>query len=248
MNQHELCNEFSADARFLTTHWSVIVRANDDKSVVAYQALSELCRTYWRPLYAFARRQGRAPSDAEDLTQSFVAQLLEKKYLADVRRERGRFRSFLLMAFKRFMRKEYERQHARKRGGHLAAISIDQTAAESGLCLEAERHLEPDIYFERQWAIALLEHVMRKLSEEYRAAGKEELFENLRGSLAGDESKRPYSDIAAQLGLTESAVKMAVYRLRARYRELLRAAIAETVATPAEIEDEIRHLFAVFAT
>jgi len=235
-------------ARFLTTHWSMVIRASHDDSAIARQALGELCRNYWYPLYAFVRRQGYSPADAEDLTQSFLTKLLEMKYLADVRQEKGKFRSFLLMAIKHFMGHEYERQHAQKRGGFQAVVSIDQDAAESRLCLEADRHLEPDVYFERQWAVALLERVMTKLREEYLATGRAKLFENLRDSLVKDESAQPYAELAAQLKLTEPAVKMAVSRLRARYREILREEIAETVETPGEIEDEIRYLFALFSS
>lgn len=235
-------------ARFRTTHWSLIVRAGQDDPVAASQALGELCRNYWYPLYAFVRRQGYPPADAEDLTQSFLAKLLEKNYLADAQREKGKFRSFLLMAIKRFIGNEYERQHAQKRGGFQAVVSIDQDAAELRLCLEADRHLEPDVYFERQWAIALLERVMLKLGEEHLTTGRAKLFESLRGCLVKDESAQPYAELAAQLKLTEPAVKMAVSRLRARYREILRAEIAETVANPEEIEDEIRYLFALFSS
>jgi RNA polymerase sigma factor (sigma-70 family) len=235
-------------ARFRTTHWSLIARAGQDDTVAARRALGELCRNYWYPLYAFVRRQGHPPADAEDLTQSFLAKLLESNYLADVRREKGKFRSFLLMAIKRFIGHEYERQHARKRGGFQAVVSIDQDAAESRLCLEADRHLEPDVYFERQWAIALLERVMLKLGGEYQTTGRARLFENLRGCLVKDESAQPYAALAAQLKLTEPAVKMAVSRLRERYRKILRAEIAETVETPEEIEDEIRYLFKLFGS
>jgi len=235
-------------ARFRTTHWSLIVRAGQDDPVAARKALGELCRNYWYPLYAFVRRQGYSPADAEDLTQAFLAKLLENNYLADVRREKGKFRSFLLMAIKRFISHEYERQHAQKRGGFQAVVAIDQDAAESRLCLEADRHLEPDVYFERQWAVALLERVMLKLGEEYLTTGRAKLFESLQGCIVKYESAQPYAELAVQLKLTEPAIKMAVSRLRARYREILRAEIAETVATPEEIEDEIRYLFALFSS
>lgn len=234
--------------RFLTTHWSMVIRASHDNLDIAHQAMEELCRNYWYPLYAFVRRQGHPPANAEDLTQAFLAKLLKMNYLADVRREKGKFRSFLLMAIKRFIGHENERQHARKRGGHQQIVSIDQETAESRLCLEADRHLEPDVYFERQWAVALLERVMLKLREEYLATGRDKLFESLQGCLVKDEAAQPYAEIAAQLKLTEPAVKMAVSRLRARYREILRAEIAETVANPEEIEDEIRHLFKLFSS
>ena len=236
------------DARFLSTRWSLIVRAGQEDPVGAHQALGELCQNYWYPLYAFVRRQGQSPADAEDMTQSFLAKLLEKNYLEDAQREKGKFRSFLLVALKRFIGHEYERQHAQKRGGHHQVVSMDQETAESWLGLEADRQLEPDVYFERQWAVALLERVMRKLGEEHLATGRAKLFESLRGSLVKEESSQSYAELATQLKLTEAAVKMAVSRLRARYREILRAEIAETVTNPGEVEDEIRYLFTLFSS
>jgi RNA polymerase sigma-70 factor (ECF subfamily) len=232
---------------FVTTHWSVILRAAGGSAPDAHEALSELCRSYWYPLYAFVRRQGHPPPDAEDLTQAFFARLLEKGYVADAQREQGRFRTFLLTACKRFLANEWDRQHARKRGGFQPIVSIDQDLAESRLEAEPAHGLSPDVLFERQYAMTLLEHVMSRLGQEYVETGRSRLFEHLRSCLA-KEAAQPYAAIAAELDLTEAAVKMAVQRLRSRYRVLLREEIARTVADAAEVEDEIRHLFATFGS
>jgi RNA polymerase sigma-70 factor (ECF subfamily) len=238
----------SKDECFVTTHWSMVVRAGRVSSPGADAALTELCRTYWYPLYAFARRQGRSPTDAEDLTQSFFARLLEKNYLADAQREKGRFRTFLLTAFKRFLANEWDRQHALKRGGFDSIVSMDQDWAESRLQAEPSHHTTPETLFERQWAVTLLDQVLKQLETEYTVSGRAEVFRSLRPSLVRGESPKPYSAIATELGLTEPAVKMAVQRLRNRYRELLCAEIAKTVCSPDEVEDEIRQLFSVFGT
>jgi RNA polymerase sigma-70 factor (ECF subfamily) len=233
---------------FATTHWSVVVSAQDQDSSRSLQALESLCRTYWYPLYAFVRRQGRRPHDAQDLTQAFFTRLLQKDYLKSAARAKGRFRTFLLVAFNRFLADEWDRQHAQKRGAFAPIVSIDQELAESRYAAEPAHRLQPDVLFDRQWAVALIEHVMARLHEEYLASGRAKLFEHLRGCLARDQSSPPYAKIAPQLNLTEAAIKMAVHRLRARYREILRAEIAHTVSSPEEIEEEIRHLFSAFET
>ena len=232
--------------QFVTTHWSVIVRATDDDSEAAQAALSELCQTYWYPLYAYVRRRGRSPEDAQDLTQEFFARLISKKYLGDVDRSKGKFRTFLLIALKRFLADEWGRQHAQKRGGFQTIVSIDQELAESRLSAEPAHDLSPDLLFERQWAVTLLEQARLRLRQEYVASGRAVLFEHLGGCLTKNETSSPYTEIATQLGLTVAAVKMAVQRLRARYRELLRLEIGKTVSTPGEIQEEIRHLFSLF--
>ena len=233
---------------FVTTHWSLVLSAQDKDSPRSVEALESLCCTYWYPLYAFVRRQGRRPHDAQDLTQAFFARLLEKDYLKSAGREKGKFRTFLLVAFKRFLADEWDRQHAQKRGGFASIVSIDQELAESRFAAEPADHLQPDVLFDRQWAVALIERVMARLQEEYLASGRAKLFEYLRSCLARDESAPPYAEIAAQLNLTEAAVKMAVHRMRARYREIMRAEIADTVSSPEEIEEEIRHLFSTFGS
>ena len=231
---------------FVTTHWSVVLSAQDRNSPRSTEALESLCRTYWYPLYAFVRRQGRRPHDAQDLTQAFFARLFEKDTLNAVAREKGRFRTFLLVVLKRFLANEWEREHAQKRGGFAPVISIDHELAESRFAAEPAHRLQPDVLFDRQWAATLLDRVMIRLQEEYLLSGRAKLFEYLRGCLARDESALPYAEIAARLNLTEAAVKMAVHRLRARYREILRAEIADTVSSPEEIDEEIRHLFSTF--
>jgi RNA polymerase sigma factor (sigma-70 family) len=231
---------------FVTTHWSVVLSARQKDSPHSAAALETLCRTYWYPLYAYVRRQGHSPHDAQDLTQGFFARLLQKDYLQAAAREKGKFRTFLLVALKRFLANEWDREHAQKRGGFAPVVSIDQEDAESRLAAEPAHNLQPDVLFDRQWARTLLERTMTRLRDEYAATGRARLFELLQGCLAKDESALAYAEIAARLNLTVAAVKMAVRRLRARYREILHAEIADTVASPEEIEEEIRHLFSTF--
>jgi DNA-directed RNA polymerase specialized sigma24 family protein len=232
---------------FVTTHWSAVVRAGQTNSASADEALAELCRTYWYPLYGFIRRQGRTPQDAEDLTQAFLARLLEKNFVAAASQEKGKFRTFLLIALKRFMANEWDREHAQKRGGFQTAVDIDQAMAEARFNAELVHDLQPDVLFERQWAMTLLERVMSQLQEEYTATGRAKLFEHLRSCLVKEESAQPYAIIAMELNLTEAAVKTAVHRLRTRYREILRMEIGKTVVSPEDVELELRHLFSIFS-
>jgi RNA polymerase sigma-70 factor (ECF subfamily) len=227
---------------FVTTHWSVVLRAGGDDA-----ALGELCRAYWYPLYAYVRRLGKSPQDAEDLTQAFFARLLEKNYIAAADQEKGRFRTFLLIALKRFLANEWDREHAQKRGGFQTIVSIDHDLAETRFSAEPAHAEQPDVLFERQWAMALLEQVMARLQSEYTDTGRGELFGHLRACLTRDEAALSYVEIGTRLDMSDAAVKMAVQRLRARYRELLREEIAKTVASPDDIEDELRHLFAIFS-
>jgi RNA polymerase sigma-70 factor (ECF subfamily) len=236
-----------APAHFVTTHWSAVVRAGQVDPAAAETALCELCQTYWYPLYAFIRRQGREPHDAEDLTQAFFARLLEKNYVAAARQEKGKFRSFLLAAVKGFLANEWDRQHAGKRGGFQTHITMDHAMAETRFNSNLAHALQPDVLFERQWAVVLLERVMSHLEQEYLSTGRARLFERLRSCLAR-ESDQSYAQIAVELNLTEAAVKAAVHRMRARYREILRSEIAKTVASPDEVDEELRHLFATFAS
>jgi RNA polymerase sigma-70 factor (ECF subfamily) len=237
-----------AKAWFVTTHWSVVLSAQDSRGRGAREALESLCRDYWFPLYSYARRTGHAPPEAEDLTQGFFARLLEKDYLKAAAQDKGRFRTFLLVALKRFMANEWDRQHAQKRGGFAPMVSIDQELAESRFAAEPAHNLSPDLLFDRQWAVTLLERTMTQLRTEYAATGRAHLFECLCNCITKDESAPPYAEIANRLHLTEAAVKMAVHRLRGRYREILQHEIAQTVSTPEEIEGEIRHLFAAFGS
>jgi len=234
------------DGCFVTTHWSVVLSARDPASPRSAESLESLCRTYWYPLYAYVRRLGHSPADAEDLTQGFFARLLEKDYLKAAAPAKGRFRTFLLTALKRFMANEWDRQHASKRGGFANLVPLDQELAESRFAADTVHDLPPDVLFDRHWAMTLLQTTMARLQEEYVTTGRATLFEYLRPCLARDESALPYTDIAARLNLTEAAVKLDVDRLRARYRDVLRQQIAETVTSPEEIEQEIRELFSAF--
>lgn len=232
---------------FVTTHWSVVLNAGRSDSTHARAALEKLCKTYWHPIYAFVRRQGHSPHDAQDLTQEFFARLLEKNSLGDVDPCRGRFRSFLLASLKHFLANEWDRARAQKRGGGQVLIPIDAKSAESSRGFDPADNLTAEKIFERRWALTLLELVLQRLGEEYVGDGKEQLFERLKPTLTEASRTVPYSEIAARLGVSEGAVKVAVHRLRQRYRELVREEIAQTVAAPAEIEAEIRYLITVMS-
>jgi RNA polymerase sigma-70 factor (ECF subfamily) len=212
----------------------------------AQAALARLCEIYWYPLYAFVRRQGFSPHDAQDLTQDFFACFLHKAWLEDVERERGRFRAFLLAAMKHFLANARDHARAAKRGGGFTMLPLDDEIAEARYQRETAEQISAEQLFERRWAQALLAEVMNRLRTEMEEAGKLPQFEALKFSLAGE--KTAYAEVAHQLGVSESAVKVAVHRLRTRYRALLQAEIAETVATPAEIDDELRHLFAALSS
>jgi RNA polymerase sigma-70 factor (ECF subfamily) len=235
-----------ANPGFATTRWSLVVAAQQKAAPQAGAALADLCRLYWYPLYAFIRRRGHDATEAEDLTQAFFARLLEKDGLAAVTPTRGRFRSFLLAACQHFLANERERASARKRGGG-RVLPLDLSDAEVRYCREPSHELTPEVLFERRWALALLARVLQGLREEYELGGKGRLFDALRGQLTGDGTAA-YATLAADLGMTENAVKTAVHRLRKRYGERLRAEIADTVATEAEIDEEIRELFRALAT
>ncbi len=232
----------------MTTHWSVVLSARQPDSPQATEALETLCRTYWYPLYAFVRRQGCSPQDAQDLTQEFFARLLEKNYLKSAQEQKGKFRTFLLVALKRFLANDWDRRHAQKRGGFAPVISIDEAWAESRFAAEPVAEGQPDQQFDRQWAMTLLDQTMKRLEEEYVSTGRAKLFQALRGLLVKEASALPYAEVAAGLRLTEAAVKMAVHRLRGRYREILKEEIAATVSSPEEVEAEIQHLFSAFAS
>jgi len=236
---------FEAEAkRFATTHWSVVLAAGGDDNRRSREALAKLCATYWYPLYAFVRRQGFGPEDAEDFTQGFFAHLLEHEALANVDRAKGKFRSFLLASLRHFLADERDRARAQKRGGGRAPVPLDVATAEKRFALEAADPTSPDKIFERNWALALMEQVLDRLRAEQVVADKRAQFDLLRDCLMGDPEAPRYADLAVRLGLSEDAVKMAMSRLRRRYRQLLRQEIAHTVSTPEEIEEEIQHLFA----
>lgn len=230
--------------RFATTQWSLVLAAADRTSPRRQQALADLCGAYWYPLYAFARREGRPPAEAEDLTQEFFARLLEKSYLKGVEAERGRFRTFLLLCFKRFMANDHDRATAQKRGGPQPLASLDFSAAEARYQHEPAHVLTPERIFERRWALALLDQVLTRLGEEYQRAGKERLFDQLKFCLVADGQTASYAGTAANLGLSEGAVKVAAHRLRQRYGQLLTAEVARTLECPSDAADEIQQLFA----
>ncbi len=232
---------------FVTTHWSVVVTAGRKDTTRARDALARLCQTYWGPLYAYARRVGNAPHDAQDLTQEFFARLLGKNFLADADESRGRFRSFLLGAFKHFLANEWDKASAQKRGGGQIPIPIDPAVSETTYDYEPADNITADKIYERRWALTLLAQVLKRLREEYVRDGREKLFEELKPTLTEASRTVRYAEMAARLGTSEGAVKVAVHRLRQRYREVLRAEIAETVAGPGEVEDELKNLFAALA-
>jgi len=228
--------------RFATTHWSLVAAAGQRSSPEAQEALATLCRVYWYPLYAYARRRLANVDDAQDLTQEFFAQLLEKDYLQAADPARGKFRSFLLTAFKHFLAKQRDRANAHKRGGGRQFLPLDFQTGERRYDLEPADHATPDTIFERRWALTLLEQTLARLRQEFVNAGKQKLFETLKAALTGEDTLGPYARIAEALDMSEQAVKVAVHRLRRRYQELLRAEIAQTVATTEEIDDELRDL------
>ncbi len=235
----------SGHGYFATTRWSVVVAAKGGESTQARGALEELCSAYWYPLYAFVRRSGKDRHDAEDLVQGFFAVCLEKNYLGEVDRNKGRFRSFLLIALKRFLANEWDKARARKRGGDRSMISLDGLTAEQRYALEPADRSTADRLYERRWALTLLEQVLARLREEHATAGRREAFEQMKEFLTAEGRGTPYAELATRLSMSEGAVKVAVHRLRQRYRELLEDEIANTVASPEEIEEERRHLLAV---
>jgi RNA polymerase sigma-70 factor (ECF subfamily) len=238
-------NHLSASDRrwFTTTHWSVVLSARDRSTQQSTHALATLCETYWFPLYAYVRRSGYSIHDAQDLTQSFFAQLLEKAYLKDVDRRRGKFRSFLLAAMNHHLGHERERDRAQRRGGGRVPFSLNFQDAERSYRLEPPDRATPERLYLRRWAMTLLDCVVRRLEDEHTRAGKAPLYAGLKEFLTADGRSRPYRRVAEELGMSEGAVKVAVHRLRRRYREVLREEIAQTVADPAEIDEELSELF-----
>jgi len=231
----------------MTTHWSVVLAATRSDTTQAQTALARLCQCYWYPLYAYVRRRGYNPHDAQDLTQEFFARLLARKWLAQADRERGRFRTFLLSALGHFLANEWDKARAQKRGGAVEIVPLQLDSAETRYGHEPADPVTPEQGYERQWALALLEEVLNRLNQEHEGEGQADLFAALKPCLVGDRQTQPYATLAAKLGMTEGAIKVAVHRLRQRYRQLLREEIAHTVASTGEIEDEMRHLFTVLA-
>jgi RNA polymerase sigma factor (sigma-70 family) len=236
----------STAAIFATTHWSVVLAAGQSTDAQASEALEQLCRTYWYPLYASVRRRGYSPEDAQDLTQDFLTRLLATHALGTVHPAKGRFRSFLLASLNHFLANEWDKARAQKRGGGQTVISLD--AAETRYRAEPSEGLSPERIFERHWALTLLAQVTARLREDYHTAGKGEVFEALQVYLAGEKGLAPYRETAGQLGLNVDALKKAVERLRRRYGELLREEIAHTVSGAVELDEEIRYLRTVLGS
>jgi RNA polymerase sigma factor (sigma-70 family) len=241
-----------ASRRFATTRWSRVLQARDQPAPEAREALADLCRAYWYPLYALIRRRSHDSHEAQDLTQGFFARLLEKDFLADVDPAHGRFRAFLLAAIKHYLANESDRARAAKRGGDRRIISFDRRefdwdSGESRFLLEPSHELTPERLFERQWALALLDRVLSRLRDEYAAADKRTRFEVLQPFLSLDRHLANYADAAERLNMTDASARVAAHRLRKRYRALLRDEIAHTVATPDDVDDELLYLFDVLS-
>ncbi len=231
-------------AQFAHTHWSVVLSAaNKQDPTRALESLEKLCRVYWHPLYFYARRQDESPHDAQDLTQEFFARLLQNDLLDSVDRSRGRFRSFLLAAFRHFLSNERDKARAQKRGGGQVPVPIDASDAETHYGLEPVEKMTAEKIFERRWAMTLLERTATRLREEYERDGKNQLFEHLKITLTEPRGAIAYAVLGRALQMSEGAVKVAVHRLRLRYREILRSEVADTLADPADVEDEVRQIF-----
>lgn len=228
--------------RFASTHWSMVLQAGHSSLPGGKESLEQLCRVYWYPLYAFIRRRGYSVHDAQDLTQGFMARLLEKKYIGLADPKRGKFRSFLLKSLQHYMTDEWSKQQSQKRGDRQTVVDFNPEHAEMRYRAEPATELAPDVIFEKRWAVTVLEQVLDRLRAEYDTDGKAELFEALKNSLWGAEDPPTGAELAAQLSLSKGAVKVAAHRLRSRFRQLLRAEIAQTVASPNEVDDELRSL------
>lgn len=228
--------------RFATTRWSVVLAARDRAAPGWREALEALCGSYWYPLYAFARRSGLAPERAEDVTQEFFARLLEREILQHVHPDKGRFRSFLITSFRNFMEDERRHAHALKRGGGAVELGFERENAEGRYALEPSHDLTPDKIFDRRWALTLLGRVLDRLGEEQARLGRTAIFERLKVFLPGALEETPYAEVSAALGMKEVTLKVAVHRLRRRFREILIDEIAHTVSSEEEIEAELRHL------
>jgi RNA polymerase sigma factor (sigma-70 family) len=232
-------------AEFTTTQWSVVVAAGDAQTTQSAAALEALCRAYWHPLYAYVRRRGHSPEEAQDLTQEFFAALF-KKCVAHASQERGRFRTFLLTSLQHFLVSEWRKTEREKRGGGQVFVAWDTHAAEQGYAAEPPGELTSEEIYEKRWAITLMERALARLRDDYATPERGRLFGAFKNCVWGDEPARPYAELAAELGLSEGAVKTSIHRLRQRCREVLRAEVAQTVARPEDVDEELRHLIEVF--
>jgi RNA polymerase sigma factor (sigma-70 family) len=232
---------------FVTTRWSTVFRAGHGDTTRSREALEKLCRTYWYPIYACIRRRGHSPEDTQDLTQSFFLRLLERQSLANANPNLGRFRSFLLGALNHFLIDEWKKARTQRRGGGRQILSLDWAAAEQRFDLEPVDNATPDKAFDRNWATALLEEVLNQLQEEYQRDGKSEMFQALKQTLTGPRESQPYAGLAERLGIADGALRVAVHRLRKRYRALLEAEIANTVSSPDEVKHEMTYLLQTIA-
>ena len=237
-----------SDQRFATTHWSVVLAAQGPGSPDAAEALERLCRTYWGALYAYVRREGHSPADAADLTQAFFARFLEKHFLQDVDRRKGKFRSFLLKTLNHFLADEWRHAHAEKRGGSHPAISINTEDWETRYGRELTSDVTPEKLFERRWAVTLFDQALAQLRDESARTGNSRQFDFLKDFLSNPASEGAYATAATELGLSPGTVAVQVHRLRKRYGELVREEVAHTVSSPGEVEEELRHLLAVLSS
>jgi len=229
---------------FSTTHWTVVMLAAEQESAEASKALERLCKNYWFPLYAYVRRRGYNPEDAQDLTQEFFCRVLEKRYLRLADPERGKFRTFLITSLSNFLANDWQKGQAAKRGSGQTVFSLDAEAPETRFMAEPSEGLSPDKVYDKRWAVALLERVLQRLRKEYLTAGKEGLFDSLKGRALGEYGSDDYTAIGQQLKMSEGALRIAALRLRERYRELLFSEVSHTVASSKEVDEEIRHLIA----
>lgn len=232
---------------FLTTQWSLVRAAGRQGAIgsdtTARAALESLCQSYWTPLYRYARRSGHRAEDAEDLVQGLFANLLSGNSFLNVKEENGKFRAYLLAAMKKHMASDWQRSHRQKRGGFVSHLSLDWVGVENSLQLELEDHLSPDVIFDRDWAQAILEHVLSQVAEDFEEEGRSGEFEKMKNYLTLSSARIPYAELAEELGLTEGAARIAVHRLRKKYRQRLRAEIAGTLSSGSQVEEEMASLF-----
>jgi RNA polymerase sigma factor (sigma-70 family) len=241
------CDHDAPQPFFLTTRWSIVLSARDKASPGSERALESLCQAYWYPLYVYVRRQGHSAHDAQDLTQAFFERLLEKDYLQAAAREKGRFRTFLIVAMKRFLLNEWDKARTQKRGGGHLIVSLDAELAENRYRAEPGGTLPADEVYERRWALTLLEQAMARLRASYAETGREAEFEHLKTFLTADRGEISYREVARELQMTEGAARVALHRLRKRFRQFFREEIAGTVSSPDEVDEEVRYVVSILS-